>query len=526
MSRNTAPPPNGVRSQRWWRTLGFVALFGILLIPHLALQNYVYDDAYIHLRMASHLAQYGQPYFNPGEAVNAGSSPAWTVIVAGVLLLSRFQPVGLAALGAVISTFGVVTFVYLINAESHLAWTERIVLGSVYLAITLPASIGWMETSLGLLAAWVILIRHRRSRSDAFVVAGLLPFIRPELAILSAIILMHAVLGRKMPWWRVLAWTAVGAAPFLVYDLVFFRTIIPNTVAAKSIVYSLSYGDAVASILSSFVPAIRLLLPAAQLLDIVPLVVVLPTAAALLLYVAGRPTARPSFLFVALTGWGLTLVVAYAAARAFIFPWYSPLYLTPLLGGLALAFKRDYAGWSRYAAYFLAVPMLALWTVACVQILLASGRPQLFPDYEANARARSYLRIGRELHAQYPGARLMTSEIGALGYAFEGYILDGAGLVTPAALRYHPLSIPRERDTGFVGGIPTRFIQATDPEIIVSMPVFMKDFVRRGDKSSYIELQEPLYLPEDAAYLGDNLWGSHGITVFVRRDVFQAEPAN
>lgn len=526
MTRNTLPSTTPVRSQVWRRALGLVALFGLLLIPHLGLQNYVYDDAYIHLRLAMHLVQNGHPYFNPGEAVNAGSSPVWTVIVAGILLLSAFHPVGLAALGALISTFGVVAFVYLVNGEFHLSWMERIVLGAVYLAITLPSSIGWMETPLALLVAWVAMIRYRGARSDAFVLAGLIPFIRPELVILSGIILTHAISARKMRLQRVLAWAAVGAAPFVIYELAFFGTLMPNTVAAKSVVYSLTYGDAIASILSSCVPALRLLLPAAQWLDTIPLVVALPTATVLVLYVAGIPRTKPAFLFVALAGCGLALGAAYAATKTLIFPWYSPLYLTPLLGALALGLKRPYAGWSASAARVLAAPLLVVWTVAFVQVLLSSFVPRMFPDYEANARARSYLRIGSELHAKYPDAHLMTSEIGALGYAFGGFILDGAGLVTPEALRYHPLSIPRERDSGFVGAIPTRFIGAAEPEIIVSMPVFMKDFVRRGDTSNYIEQQEPLYLPEDAVYLGDNLWGSRGITVFVRRDIFQAELPN
>ena len=65
--------------------------------------------------------------------------------------------------------------------------------------------------------------------------------------------------------------------------------------------------------------------------------------------------------------------------------------------------------------------------------------------------------MGRELHAQYPNALPDDLRNRGLGYAFEGYILDGAGLVTPEALGYHPLDIPRERDTGYVGAISHSF---------------------------------------------------------------------
>ena len=366
---NTYPVLKRIRSLVWPRGVWFLAIFGLLLVPHLALQQYVYDDAYIHLRMAAHLAQHGQPYFNVGEAVNAGSSPAWTVIVACVLLLSGFHPVGLAILGALISTFGVLAFLSLIGSEARLSSLARLVLGTVYLAITLPSSIGWMETPLALLVASVTLIRYRKARMDAFALAGLLPFIRPELAVLTTMILVHAVFFRKTPWMRAASWTALGAVPFLAYELIYFRTVMPHTVTAKSIVYSLSYADAIGSVLVTLSPPLRLLLPAVQVFDNLPFLIAVLAVGMLVLHLLQKPAARLSFLFVILVGWGVIVMAAYVAGRTFIFPWYSPLYLIPFSGAVTLALLGPHAGWRRYAANFLAAPVLFAWLLGFAAVI-------------------------------------------------------------------------------------------------------------------------------------------------------------
>src|SRR5512141_2686626 len=62
-------------------------LFIILLSLNLTLRSYLFDDAYIHARIANHLAQNGQPYYNLGEAVNASSSSVWVLLLALIFKL-------------------------------------------------------------------------------------------------------------------------------------------------------------------------------------------------------------------------------------------------------------------------------------------------------------------------------------------------------------------------------------------------------------------------------------------------------
>src|SRR5262245_7914348 len=54
--------------------LVWVAVTLVLVLVHLNLIPYAHDDAYIHMRIAAHMAVNGEPYFNLGEPVKATSS--------------------------------------------------------------------------------------------------------------------------------------------------------------------------------------------------------------------------------------------------------------------------------------------------------------------------------------------------------------------------------------------------------------------------------------------------------------------
>jgi hypothetical protein len=211
----------------------WILVFGLLLIPHIKLQNYVYDDAYIQIRIATHLVDYGQPFFNIGERVNASSSPVWTILVAAVLMVSKFHLVGIAVLNAAISALGVLAFIELLGFDATRPAINKILLGAGFLAITLPSSIGWMETPLALLVTSVALLRYEKNRPDAFILFGLAPFIRLEFAALYIIVLCDAIIRKKMPIVQLAVFSLVGVAPFLLYELYFFGTIVPNTYRRK-----------------------------------------------------------------------------------------------------------------------------------------------------------------------------------------------------------------------------------------------------------------------------------------------------
>src|SRR3954470_12948203 len=71
---------------------GFALLLAVLAFVHWRLYPFAFDDAYIHFRIARHLAQDGQPYYNVGDAVMASSSSVWTLVLAALFASGATAP--------------------------------------------------------------------------------------------------------------------------------------------------------------------------------------------------------------------------------------------------------------------------------------------------------------------------------------------------------------------------------------------------------------------------------------------------
>ena len=66
-----------------------------------------------------------------------------------------------------------------------------------------------------------------------------------------------------------------------------------------------------------------------------------------------------------------------------------------------------------------------------------------------------------------PVASVMASEIGALGYFFDGKVMDAAGLVSPSALPYLPVPLPL-RPGPTAGAIPLGYVLDATPDAVVA----------------------------------------------------------
>jgi hypothetical protein len=113
----------------------------------------------------------------------------------------------------------------------------------------------------------------------------------------------------------------------------------------------------------------------------------------------------------------------------------------------------------------------------------------------------------------------MTSEIGALGYSFQGYISDGVGIASPAAIKYHPMAVPQERSHPGLGAIPPRFVRERKPDLILTYDIYAEAVAASPDlRADYEDLRfDPVLRNESGANLPP-AWGARTLHVFVRRD--------
>jgi hypothetical protein len=147
-----------------------------------------------------------------------------------------------------------------------------------------------------------------------------------------------------------------------------------------------------------------------------------------------------------------------------------------------------------------------------------SRHPEKCQYFADGARVRQYVAVGAALYNLYPESRLLSSEIGGIGFAFHGKILDGAGLATPDALKYHPMKVPEERSSGMTGAIPVGYVREMKPELIVSLDVFIEDFLKSDEVQFCSRTMYPIYVESDMRIAPSKvLWNSRHLNVFVRK---------
>jgi hypothetical protein len=493
-----------------------------LLIIHLKLFIYPSDDAYIHFRVAEHLLDGAGPYFNPSDPVKTTSSTVWTLGIAMVFLLVGRSVASIAFVNTIVLTAGGIFFgrlVYECTGIRAAYWLACL----LYVSISLRASVGLMEVPLALLltAAGLLLLRH--GGAQGFTLLAVAAFCRPEMSLCMFVYFAYCVLQKKLSVSKVIFWSAIGALPFLLFDLYFFGTVVPHAIHAKAVVYAVTPIDTVREFVTAALPDRLLTLTFPAALQWMCLLVIsgLAVVAWAMADIRVHAYAGPAFLLPLMAS-SLGVGVIYVASATHLHLWYVPLVLAPIAVSIVPAMVKN-----KPASIMLTIIASLTFGILPLQAVAASAiSPILWPDFETGARVRKYLEVGEFLYRQYPKAALLTSEIGGLGYSFKGAIIDGCGLASPRALRYHPLKVPQERSSGKIGAIPANLVAEMRPELIVTYDAFGEALLRRHDiMSQYTHLVTSFYITKDMARW--RAWrfryGSF-LHVLVRKDIKALSP--
>ncbi len=506
---------------------------------HLRLHHYAYDDAYIHFRIARHFVEFGAPYFNPGEPINASSSTGWILMLSALLKLGLLfgrwinLAFAVAVVNAMATVVGAAVYAALISRLAHrphrtLAYWAVLF---IYIALTIQHSIGLMETVVALLIVGIGLHLLVRDNSYCFLFFSVAVFFRLELLLVLVLVLIYGLIEHRFRLRDMVLLPILGAAPFMAYSLYFFGSFVPHTIRAKSIVYSIDYASVFQDITNSLLPDIRLpfwqyAIPmAAKELYLLSLIVLV---GAILAYGTMRTLIERAWrahrlLGAFLIGWSVAIAGAYLSTRTFIFPWYIPLYAVPLVFSVSALMASNRSRRVLLSVGVLATPVLAILLVGLLQVwLAASGNPAHYQHFERGARVRLYREIGASLFRQYPNTTLLAAEIGGLGDTFRGRIIDGAGLVSPQVLRWHPMSIPDERNCGCIGAIPVGCVREMRPGIIVGYDAFVEALLRSEVPEQYVHTTYPVFLDDDIRRTPVHwIWGSKQLHVFIRKDLVE-----
>jgi hypothetical protein len=493
--------------------LVFAALVAVLVLVHLSLRGGADDDAYIHMRLADQLVQHGQPYFNIDEPVKGSSSTGWVLFIALLFSLFGSSPSWVAIANAVLSASAAVLFARVVDRLAGIDRPRSRLLAGItvltLLALLIRPSVGLMETPLAALLVAGGVLQLVRARGIAFCLLAAAVFVRPELLVLYLVLAVYRVVLAPRDLARILAWSAVGALPFICFDLFFYHTLIPHAVVAKSRVYDLSFWDSLVLLMQWLcfpVPGGSL---TPYLKTIHGLLLLLATAG--LCWSALSPSGRLRELIPAnlLLMSGIVLIGLYLAARAYVHAWYLPLFMLPLAVCAIVHFARNRSLVLRVLLLTAAIP---LWADLGLAVAGAAPTDRIgYRSLDENAHVRQLKAVGHRLERLLPGGSLLTSEIGALGWACTGRVVDGAGLVSPDALQYHPMKVPGQRSHGSVGAIPPQLVADENPDIIVSRRIFLEAFRRSTVAIRYRRVPDDHYLRAKTAV---EIWLHPDVTSF------------
>lgn len=190
------------------------------------------DDAYITLHNARVLLEGADPYYNTSALTGATSG----VHLALLALLGLAMPLPealilLCATGGFAYLWGIDLLVRKMGVEG---WKVPALVTIGFTAGTVPHLLmNGLETGIAMAAAaWLLVLADDRRLA---LLAGLAPFIRPELGLLAALLMLRQM--RELPWQesaRRIAIAALAAAPWALWYFIELGTPIPNTIAAKA----------------------------------------------------------------------------------------------------------------------------------------------------------------------------------------------------------------------------------------------------------------------------------------------------
>jgi hypothetical protein len=496
-----------------------------LILTHIRLYQYAFDDAYIHFRVARHLFENGTPFYNVNNMLKVSTSSGWIVFITALywiatrINLQNSFPLFVSLTNALILLFGLFVYSKIVEIllKKEFSISQKLLFQIIYIAILLPSSIGLMETPLALLIAGLGIYFLLLGRPLGFVLLGFATYIRLELFILLALICILVYFQKQFRFYQIIGYTIFGFFPLVCFDLNFYHTIVPHSITAKSIIYS-------SSLLSSFLRTSSISLPGISNINIhiwVAKTSIFIITIIMMSWVAYRERANQKDFWPALFCFtSLCIIGFYSLGQALVFDWYTPLHMLPIL---VTCFIYSFLI-EKPRNIIIKIPLFILFSFSLISLgttfYASFYKPSTFSLFESGSRVKMYLMVGKIINDEYPNATLLTSEIGGLGYSFRGKIFDAAGLASSTALAYHPMKIPEQRPRGDIGAIPPEYVMSVSPDIIVSYDIFAQALLNDEITSQYNVIAIPAYLPEDAKYSeSKTIWGSKYLRVYIHKSL-------
>jgi hypothetical protein len=403
------------------------------------------DDAYISLRQAENLVEGKGFVYNEGERVLAVSGPLYGLWLAFLLLLSGGRDPGYLIGFTNIAFFALTAWaIWSLRREIGITCSIFVLLiFSIFLRFV-DNSLTGMETPLFLLAvltSLVLLKRQRLGWLSAVLAASIL--LRPEGIIWAISIMVVLAARREWPRVRNLVPGSLLLSAWLAVSLWYYGSPIPQSVKAKCGWALGTYQEGFLSTFAGTFQALSLLEFPARLISSPPLyaraLVFMTALVTVFLFVSGTVTFfRKRSLFMSFPLLFLLYLVSYLAGKGRVdFSWYGIpsgfAYMVTVVSGIGALGRRLPAKLRQGRILGFIGALLAI-------VLLTSG---VLIWRETRGVYYRVLRSSYEKAGDFvdrvasPSDRLLTAEVGMIGYRSKRFVYGMGGIVSPEVMRLY-----------------------------------------------------------------------------------------
>lgn len=487
-----------------------LAVFAAAVGVRFVYEHHQFDDAFITFRYCLNLVEGKGFVYNAGSRVLGTTTPLFTLLLAGLGLLFRTHDFPLLAnVVNHLADGGTAVVLYFIGLR---LWRSRALaaLLGLFFAFSYHSvfySGAGLETSFyAFLLVFALERALRRRFRAALLLAALALLTRPDALLLACVLAVYLALFERR---RIRLKHALPAAALLLAYLVFlklyFGSVIPNSMAAKSYMYGSGHGLFTldfpnwfevmmfwAGFLTKSHSSTNL---AYNYLLLLPMLLMVGAGCVELALRSRRILVLPAF--------GLLFTFAYVKAGGFLFPWYIiptvPFLSLLVFAGvklmgarLARALRRDPV---RGAAV---VCGMILVMQSLVFIGARTGVPSavLRTMYPAHTR-RLYLAALGKIPPQQRPFTIMAPEIGYIGYYRpEARIIDPIGLTNPEVVAFYKRQ--RLKLPDYMQFVTREVVEEFQPDYIITLYAFKNP--RLEEEPSFQRRYEQVEVPLDGRF--------------------------
>ena len=480
----------GHRRQLIRKTLPWLIMLfamGLATRAHLLSRVVPHDDAYITFRYIDNLFAGKGLVYNDGEHIFGVSSPLYLLWLCFLKLIAPSASLPILAVRCNV-TFFLLSAVAVYTTV--LRWGEEVLLAAAAAALfcvneaLLQYSLAGMESFMfAALTLWALYAVSCEWYTGAALLSGLSCLARPEGVLVAATCAVAWLVHSRRNVVRYVLALCLPVLFWLVFAQTYFGTVVPHSIIAKARpLYPLPRGAGLEQMVDQITAwtfddrlwKLRAIKPALAGLG----------AGVAILAVVGSGVLRGLKAWTAAFLFAL-FIAFYSVTNARVVDWYLPViyavWFILLTVGSPLAATWLTKRWfsrpvgTHWMAGLRYVPLALV--LACGTgdgVTRAFATTWILEASAVRLRVDGYERAARWMNDHFSqDVTVAAPEIGALGYYWNGRVLDACGLVSPEALPFLPVPAD-QRDSPIDGPISRDLVEQLRPQVVVTLYVFAK----------------------------------------------------